>query len=144
MPLYRHLRLAESVCGHWKMGVWSKLLIFKTGASSHQSSCQAPVCEPCQGRFVLNSPDPHDSLPRPPPMTLANMRANGVHSLCGMCEPGRHEAVMNVDPFSDTVSVPTLAPRMVCTSSGILGADVRPNCLEGPQPESLTGIQWTG
>ena len=51
---------------------------------------------------------------------------------------------MNVDAFSDAVSVPAFAPRMVCTCCGIVGGDVRPNWLERPQPESLTGTQWTG
>jgi len=49
------------------------------------------------------------------PMTLANMRANGMRSF---------------------------GPRMVCTCCGIIGADVRPNWSERPQSESLTGWQW--
>jgi hypothetical protein len=36
---------------------------------------------------------------RGPPMTLANMRTNGVRSLCVTCKLCRHEAVMNVDAF---------------------------------------------
>jgi hypothetical protein len=49
---------------------------------------------------------------------------------------------MNVDAFSDAVSVPAFAPRMVCTRCGIVGADARPNWQEQPAQESLTGRQW--
>jgi hypothetical protein len=41
------------------------------------------------------------------------------------------------------VPVPAFGPRMVCTSSGIVGADARPNWLERAGRESLTGKQWT-
>jgi hypothetical protein len=77
-----------------------------------------------------------------PPMSLGNMRQNGVRSLsvsCGVC---RHTAVINVDTYSETVTVPSFGPRMVCTCCGIIGADVRPNWSERPQPESITGMQW--
>jgi hypothetical protein len=43
MPLSRHLPEPSAVCGYWRMGVWSNLLISKTGTSS---PCQAPVREP--------------------------------------------------------------------------------------------------
>jgi hypothetical protein len=43
---------------------------------------------------------------RGPPMTLANMRENGVRSLSVTCELCHHEAVMNVDVFDDAVPVP--------------------------------------
>jgi hypothetical protein len=56
---------------------------------------------------------------RGPPMTLGNMRANGVSSLSVRCELCRHEAVLNVDAFNDAVPVPSFGPRMVCTSCGI-------------------------
>jgi hypothetical protein len=59
---------------------------------------------------------------RGPPMTLANMRANGVRSLCVTCEICHHEAVMNVDAFDNATPVPAFGPRMVCTSCGIIGA----------------------
>lgn len=79
---------------------------------------------------------------RGPPMTLANMRANGVRSLSVRCELCHHEAVINVDAFAEAVTVPAFSPRMVCTGCGIVGADVRPNWLEREQCESLTGVQW--
>ena len=76
------------------------------------------------------------------PMTLANMRAQGVRSLSVSCELCHHAVLMNVDAFDDAVAVPAFRPRMVCTSCGIIGADVRPNWQERPRGESLTGRQW--
>jgi hypothetical protein len=55
------------------------------------------------------------------PMTLGNMRANGVRSLdvsCGQCH---HRAILSADPWPDDVPVPTFGPRMVCTRCGIIG-----------------------
>jgi hypothetical protein len=79
---------------------------------------------------------------RGPPMTLANMRENGVRSLSVTCELCHHEAVMNVDALDSAIPVPAFGPRMVCTSCGIVGADVRPNWQERSQRASLTGVQW--
>jgi hypothetical protein len=53
------------------------------------------------------------------PMTLQNMRENGVRC--------RHEVVMNVDHLQTDLTVPSFGPRMVCTKCGTIGADVRPN-----------------
>jgi hypothetical protein len=39
-------------------------------------------------------------------MTLANMRAQGVRSLWVVCDLCHHDAVLNVDRFSDDVPVP--------------------------------------
>jgi hypothetical protein len=74
---------------------------------------------------------PHNRY-RGPPMTLANMRENGVRSLSITCELCRHEAVMNVDTFGDATPVPAFGPRMVCTRCGIIGAFARPNWQEPP------------
>src|SRR5215469_8380102 len=75
---------------------------------------------------------------RGPPMTPANMRAQGVRSLWVVCDLCHHEAVLNVDGYGDAVPVPAFGPRMVCTSCGIIGAFARPNCQERPTSESLT------
>ena len=75
-------------------------------------------------------------------MTLANMRENGVRSLCVTCELCHHEALMNVDAFDDATPVPAFGPRMVCTSCGIIGAFARPNWQERAEQESLTGVHW--
>jgi len=77
-----------------------------------------------------------------PPMDLANMRAQGVRSLWGVCELCHHEAVVNVDRHGDAVPVPVFGPRMVCTRCGIIGAHARPNWQERQPQQSLTGRQW--
>src|SRR5215472_8351266 len=74
---------------------------------------------------------------RGPPMTLANMRAQGVRSLWVVCDLCHHEAVLNVDRYGDEVPVPAFGPCMVCTRCGIIGAFARPNWQERPASESL-------
>jgi hypothetical protein len=64
------------------------------------------------------------------PMTLGNMRANGVRSLAVQCHQCRHEVVLDASPWSDDVPVPAFGPRMVCTKCGAIGTDVRPNWRE--------------
>ncbi len=50
----------------------------------------------------------------PRPMTLGNMRANGVHTLVVWCDGlGRHYRVLDVSTYPDDVRVPAFAPRMV-------------------------------
>jgi hypothetical protein len=63
-------------------------------------------------------------------MTLGNMRANGVRSLLVYCFACHHEAVLAVNDYADDVTVPSFAPRMVCTRCGLIGADARPNWSE--------------
>jgi hypothetical protein len=79
---------------------------------------------------------------RGPPMTLANMRENGVRSLSVTCELCQHAALMNVDAFGDATPVPAFGPRTVCTCCGIIGAYARPNWKERSEQGSLTGVQW--
>jgi hypothetical protein len=82
-------------------------------------------------------------MPEPiQPMTLGNMRANGVRSLAVSCLICRHEAVLDVETWPDSVPVPAFGQRMVCTRCGIIGADARPNWKEQAQRSSLTGSQW--
>ncbi len=76
------------------------------------------------------------------PMTLGNMRENGVRSLDVSCWLCHHRAIMSADPWPEHVPVPTFGPRMVCTRCGIIGADARPNWQEQPPRETLTGAQW--
>jgi hypothetical protein len=58
------------------------------------------------------------------PMTLGNMRANGVRSLDVSCWQCHRRAVMSADPWRDEVPVSSFGPRMMCTRCGIVGADV--------------------
>jgi hypothetical protein len=86
------------------------------------------------------------------PMTLGNMRANGVRSLDVSCWNCHHRAIMSADPWPDDVPVRTFGPRMVCTRCGIIGADARPNWKEkalawpeGTKPaDSVTGSPFLG
>jgi hypothetical protein len=74
------------------------------------------------------------------PMTLANMRANGVRSLDVCCWVCCHRAIISAAPWTDDVPVPTFGPRMVCTNCGIIGADAWPHWQEQPPRESLPGM----
>jgi hypothetical protein len=76
------------------------------------------------------------------PMDLANMRHNGVRSLDVQCNKCRHRVILNVDHLPGDLTVPSFGPKMVCTKCGTIGADVRPNRLEQPERESLTGKAW--
>jgi hypothetical protein len=64
------------------------------------------------------------------PMTLQNMRENGVRSLAVQCHQCLHEVIMNVDHLPGGLTVPSFGPKMVCTKCGTIGADVRPNWRE--------------
>ena len=75
------------------------------------------------------------------PMTLGNMRANGVRSLAIRCRAlwCNHEAILDAGTYPDEVPVPSFSPMMVCTICGAIGADVRPNWQA-----SLFGTNPTG
>jgi hypothetical protein len=63
------------------------------------------------------------------PMTLGNMRQNGVRSIAIFCR-GRgcyHQSVLNVDHMPEDLEVPSLGRRMRCAACGHLGAETRPN-----------------
>ena len=64
------------------------------------------------------------------PMTLGNMREQGVRSLDVTCLNCRHEAILSAERWPDDIPVPAFGPRMVCTGCGIIGADARPNWRE--------------
>jgi hypothetical protein len=70
---------------------------------------------------------------------IGNMRSLRVRSLAVPCELCH---VLNAEPWSDNVPVPTFGLRMVCTHCGIIGADARPNWREQAERPSLTGTQW--
>ena len=70
------------------------------------------------------------SAPPVEPMTLQNLRENGVRSLAVQCHQCGHEVVLNVDHLPGDLTVPSFGPKMVCTKCGTIGADVRPNWRE--------------
>jgi hypothetical protein len=76
-----------------------------------------------------------------PPMTLGNMRANGVRRLSVSCWQCHHSAVIDVDGLSDEIPVPSFGPRMVCTFCGIIGCDARPNWTD-LTPAGLYPSTW--
>jgi hypothetical protein len=56
--------------------------------------------------------------PPGPPMSLANMRQNGVRVVTATCEACKHAADVNVDALPETVHVPQVARRLRCSSCG--------------------------
>jgi hypothetical protein len=73
------------------------------------------------------------------PMTLANMRANGVRSLLVYCTACPRTVIFNVDAYAEALPVPAFGPRMVCTGCGMIGADARPNWNENRAPGACCG-----
>jgi hypothetical protein len=60
--------------------------------------------------------------PRSPPgepMTLGNMRANGVRSLAVSFWQCHHQAVLSVDRLPDHMPVPAFGPRMCARNAGL-------------------------
>jgi hypothetical protein len=61
-----------------------------------------------------------------PPMTLANMRLNGVRAVTATCEVCRRKADVNVDALPESVTVPKAAQRLRCNSCGGKRISTRP------------------
>jgi hypothetical protein len=64
--------------------------------------------------------------PPGPPMTLANMRQNGVRAVTATCEACNHSADVIVDALPETVYVPHVARRLRCSSCGGKQINTRP------------------
>jgi hypothetical protein len=81
----------------------------------------------------------------PTSVTLGHMRAHGVRRLLLYCCTGlcHHSATIGADHWPDETEVRDLCRKAVCTICGMIGADVRPDWTQRPQPESLTGTQWS-
>jgi hypothetical protein len=79
--------------------------------------------------------------PPGPPMTLANMRENGVRRLRVYCLAPycHHSTVIEADTYADALTVKSFNSRMVCTRCGLIGADVRPNWSDQPARSPLIG-----
>jgi hypothetical protein len=67
-----------------------------------------------------------------PPMTLANMRENGVRSTAAWCGNRfcGHQSVFNADYLPADVTIPSIGPKLRCSVCGHLGADARPDWSE--------------
>jgi hypothetical protein len=61
-----------------------------------------------------------------PPMTLQNMRANGVRMVIAQCETCGHKADLNVDALPETVKVPKAGQRLRCSRCGGKKINTRP------------------
>ena len=75
-------------------------------------------------------------IPAAQPMTLGNMRENGVRSLAAWClsRGCNHRSTLDVSNYADDVPVPSFGPRLRCEVCGHLGADARPNWNERASP----------
>ena len=70
-----------------------------------------------------------------PPMSLKNMRQNGVRSVTAQCEACNHQADVNVDTLPETVYVPHVARRMRCSNCNGKQINTRPAWHTGtPRP----------
>jgi hypothetical protein len=64
--------------------------------------------------------------PAGPPMSLANMRANGVRAVTAQCEACNHQADVSVDTLPENVHVPQVARRLRCSQCGGEQINTRP------------------
>jgi hypothetical protein len=60
------------------------------------------------------------------PMTLANMRANGVRAVSATCEACGHTTDVNVDAVPENVTVPETGRRLRCGHCGGKQISARP------------------
>src|SRR5450830_1925671 len=94
-----------------------------------------------RSRTIQNWPrKPHSMSPKPAPMTLGNMRANGVRTLAASClgRDGNHHRVLDMSGYPGDLPVPSFGPRLRCEVCGHRGADVRPNWNEMYKQEPNT------
>ena len=62
----------------------------------------------------------------PPPMTLGNMRHNGVGAVIAQCKDCRHQADVVVDHLPADVYVPEVGRRLRCSKCGGKRIETRP------------------
>lgn len=61
-----------------------------------------------------------------PPMSLRNMRENGVRAVVAQCETCNRSADVNVDALPATVTVPKAGQRLRCSQCGGKTISTRP------------------
>jgi hypothetical protein len=61
-----------------------------------------------------------------PPMTLENMRQNGVRAVTAQCLACHRKADVMVDKLASDVFVPDVGRRMVCSACGGRRVETRP------------------
>jgi hypothetical protein len=68
-------------------------------------------------------------MERPQKITLAEMRASGVHGLLIFCSDYKcsHSIAISSDRWTDDVRLSDLEPRFTCQACGNRGAEVRPD-----------------
>ena len=66
------------------------------------------------------------------PLTLANMRENGVRSVEAKCEACGHEAIVNVDAWPGGCPVTDVGLKLRCSACGSRRISTKPNGLENP------------
>ena len=66
-----------------------------------------------------------------PPMTVANMRQNGVRMVTANCG---HAADVNVDLLPETLTIPGTGDRLRCSSCGGKTISTRPVWHSAPRP----------
>jgi len=69
------------------------------------------------------------------PMTLANMREQGVRSILATCEACQHEAVLEADQWPAEMPVPDIGLKLRCSACGGQEIATRPNW----RGQSITG-----
>ena len=67
------------------------------------------------------------------PMTLTNMRANGVRSIIAACANCGGSADVNVDLLPETLTVPETVKRLRCSSCGGKTISTRPAWHTSPR-----------
>ena len=78
-----------------------------------------------------------------PPMTLANMRANGVRAVTATCEACGRQADVNVDALPATVTVPKAGQRLRCSRLR-REDDIDQACLAHSQTSGRAGSRAIG
>jgi hypothetical protein len=71
-----------------------------------------------------------------PPMTLANMRANGVRAVSAACEACGHKADVNVDALPEAVTVPKAGQRLRRPAPACMQSGLRPSPEDPWRPQN--------